>query len=72
MYERVVPIIRLMTLCADLGLVLTHQQATVVYKNNPLEDDILIIFKLPKEKKILCYPKALIKLYWLSPVTRTE
>lgn len=45
-------IFRFLALCADLCLLLTHQQAAVVYKNNPLEDDILAIFKLFKEKKI--------------------
>lgn len=44
-------IIRFLTLCADLCLPLTHQQAAMVYKNNPLEDDTLVIFKLLKEKK---------------------
>lgn len=58
MYEPSVLIIRLVTLCADLGLVLTHQQATVVYKNNPLEDDILVIFELLKEKKNTLLPKS--------------
>lgn len=49
-----VRIFRFLTLCADLCLLLTHQQAAVVYKNSPLEDDTLAIFKLSKEKKNLC------------------